>query len=116
MINDSDLSQISKQIQRHTADIEAMRMRAGNQQIIAAQKYEEDGDQGAAYFEKEALRLTASVSTLEDELKQLEDAKQRIEASIAELEQQKEKLKIDYKEGLSRIESELARLRGSGMI
>jgi len=113
MFNDSDLSHITKQIQKDTAEVKALRHQAQHQRDIANQKHQGQDPHSADYYEKEADQLEQKADTLETEIDQLESTKVRVEKRIAELEAQRSQISSDHPEHIANIDRELAQLRGS---
>jgi hypothetical protein len=116
MQNSSDLSHISRSIQQNTADAEKARQQAASQRIIADQKYQDDDSDGAAYYEKEALRFEQQADELESKNEQLQADQQRLEARLNELQAQREQLERDYADRLNHLENEIVQVRGSGLM
>ncbi|MGH7218153.1 MAG: hypothetical protein ACREGE_01760 [Candidatus Microsaccharimonas sp.] len=110
MNNDSDLSHITKQIQKNMAEIKASRNQAQRQWNIANQK---SGSDNAGYYEKEATRSELRADELESEIDQLETAKARIEQRITELEAQRSKISSAHQEHIADIDRQITQLRGS---
>ena len=112
----TDLSHINKQIQKDTADIDFARRQADNQRMMADQRRHEGNDPGAVYYEQEAERFDQQATDMENEMQDLAAEKERVEKRIAELEGQREDAVRNHTDQLSRIDNELAQLRGSSLM
>lgn len=110
-----DLSHISKQIQKNTAEIDEARRQATNQRLMADQKSRDSGSD-ASYYEQQALRYDQKANDLENEIEQLTTERERLEQRISELEAQREQVSREHTDRLSQIDNELTQLRGSGMM
>lgn len=116
MQNGYDLSHINKQLQGHKVDIEYARRQVNNQRMMADQMHR-DGDLSRAnYYEQEADRFERQATELEDEMDELQTAKERTEKRIAELVDQRGRVNAEHTDRLSQIDRELTQLRGSGMM
>lgn len=112
----NDLSHVTKQIQKDTADIDFARRQAENHRMMADQKREEGNDSAADYYEQESLRFDKQASDMEAEIEQLTTEQTRLETRIAELEGQRQEAVRNHTEKLNKIDSELANLRGSSFM
>jgi TolA-binding protein len=113
MNNDSDLSHISKQIQKETAEIQSLRKQAEHQRVLTNRSLQGTATGSPQYFEKEALRLDKKAHDLENQMDQLESAKAQIEKRIAELEAQRAQIDSEHQKHLADIDAQITQLRGS---
>ena len=111
----NDLSHITKQIQRDTADADEARRKAADQRSMAAQKTSE-GSSDASYYEIEAQRFDKKASNLEGEIRELTAERLRTEQRISELEKQRTQVTQEYNDQLLHLDNEITQLRGSGML
>jgi chromosome segregation ATPase len=116
IMNNGDLSHIGKQMQKDDAAAADARKAADNYRMNADQKRQDGDNNSASYYEQEADRLEQQAIDAENEKMQLQNDKDRIEKRIAELESQRIQAQQQHSDQLSRIDSELAQLRGSGLI
>ena len=116
MQNDFDLSHITKQIQKDTAEIKALRNQAQHQRDIANQKYQEEDARSGDHYEAEADRLDSRADELETNIAQLQANKERLEARIAELELKRDAIDKEHSDRLAQLNNDIVKLRGNGMM
>lgn len=113
-MNNGDLTHINKQMQRDDVIATDARRQADTYRMNAEQNRARG--QSPDYYEQEAARLDDQASDAEDEKNKLQAEKEQIEKQINELQTQRTQAEQEYSSKLSQIDSELARLRGSGLL
>ncbi len=116
MQSDFDLSHVTKQIQKDTAEIKALRSQAQHQQDIANQKYQEENAHSGDHYKAEADHLESRADELEGNVEQLQANKERLEARIAELEGKRSTIDKEHTDRLAQLDNDIAKLRGNGMM
>ena len=116
MFDGYDLSHITKQIQKETAEVKALRQQAQHQRDIASQKYQEENAHSGDHYEKEADHLELRADEFEANIEQLQASKQRLEARIAELEARRTTIDNENTDRLAQLDNDIAKLRGNGMM
>lgn len=112
----SDLSHISRLIEKYTVDAKYAHEQAVTQRTRAAQKHQ-DGDPGnAQYFDQEAIRFDRQANEYENQVDQLKNKKQQFEQRLKDLEDQRAHVDREHAERLSQLDKEIADVRGSGMM
>lgn len=112
----NDLSHINKQIQQNQVKADDARRNAEAQRLIADQ-HRQGGESGAPdYYEQQARDLETHADELIAQNEQLQAERERVEARIAELEQQREAASREHTDRLNQIDQELTQLRGSGFM